>query len=68
MQKAGEVRGSTLTWRWGGDEFSLNADKRIAPGGGAYNVYVFNDASYRPKGDDTFRMGAGRASETLVRH
>jgi len=68
MQKAGEVRGSTLTWRWGGDEFSLNADKRIAPGGGAYNVYVFNDASYRPKGDDTFRMGAGGASEALVRH
>ena len=70
LQKAGEVRGSSLTWRWGGDEFSLNADKRIAPGGGAYNVYVFNDASYRPKGDDSnaaFRMGAG-ALETLVRH
>ena len=70
LQKAGEVRGSTLTWRWGSDEFSLNADKRIAPGGGAYNVYVFNDASYRPKGDgsSTFLMGAGGALETLVRH
>jgi hypothetical protein len=71
LQKAGEVRGSTLTWRWGGDEFSLNADKRIAPGGGAYNVYVFNDASYRPKGEDSntsFRLGAGGALETLVRH
>jgi hypothetical protein len=71
LQKAGEIRGSTLTWRWGGDEFSLNTDKRIAPGGGAYNVYVFNDSSYRPKGKDdnaAFLMGAGGALETLVRH
>jgi len=71
LQKAGEIRGSTLTWRWGGDEFTLNADKRIAPGGGVYNVYVFNDVSYRPKGDDggaAFQMGAGGALETLVRH
>jgi hypothetical protein len=71
LQKAGEVRGSTLTWRWGSDEFSLNADKRIAPGGGVYNVYVFNEASYRPKGEDgnaAFRIGAGAALDTLVKH
>ena len=70
LQKAGEIRGSTPTWRWGSDEFELNADKRIAPGGGAYNVYVFNDVSYRPKGENgaAFQIGAGGALETLVRH
>ena len=49
MFKAGEIRGSTMTWRWGNDEFSLNTDKRIAPGGGAYNLYVGHDVSFRSK-------------------
>ena len=49
MLKAGEIRGSTMTWRWGNDEFSLNTDKRIAPGGGAYNLYVGHDVSFRSK-------------------
>jgi hypothetical protein len=70
LQKAGEVRGSTMTWRWGSDEFVLNTDKRIAPGGGAYNLYVFNDVTYRPKGEGgpSLEMGAGGALDTLVRH
>jgi hypothetical protein len=49
MLKAGEIRGSTMTWRWGNDEFSLSTDKRIGPGGGAYNLYVSHDPSFRPK-------------------
>jgi hypothetical protein len=40
------------SWRWGNDEFSLNSDKRIAPGGGAYNIYVAHDLTFRPKGED----------------
>jgi hypothetical protein len=62
LQKAGEIRGSSMTWRWGSDEFSLSTDKRIAPGNGAYTLYVFNDPSYRPKNEDTgapFLLGAG---------
>jgi hypothetical protein len=61
LQKAGEIRGSTLTWRWGRDEFVLNTDNRIAPGGGVYDLYVFNEVNYRPKGDDgaAYQMGAG---------
>ena len=50
-------------------EFVLHTDKGVAPGGGA--LYVFSDASYRPKGEDAsaaFRMGAGGPLETLVRH
>ncbi len=70
FQKAGEVRGSTLTWHWGNDEYSLNSDKRIAPGDGAYTVYVFNDLNYRPKGEDAntaFVLGAGGTLESLVK-
>ena len=35
------------------------------------DLYVFNDASYRPKAEDggaAFQMGAGGALKTLVRH
>jgi hypothetical protein len=65
MQKAGEIRGSTLTWRWGGDDFVLNTGKPIAPGAGPYNVYVFNDVSFQPKAEGSgaaFLMGAGGAA------
>jgi hypothetical protein len=71
FQKAGEIRGSTMTWRWGSDEFSMNTNRRIAPGEGVYTVYVFNDPRYRPQGDDTaagFLLGAGGTIESLVRH
>jgi hypothetical protein len=68
FQKAGEIRGSTMTWRWGRDEFSLNSEKRIAPGEGAYNLYVFNNPGYRPsRSDGPFVMGAGGKLESLVR-
>ena len=69
FQKAGEVRGSTLTWRWGNDEYSVNPDKRIAPGDGAYTVYVFNDLNYRPKEDPdaAFVLGSGGTLESLLK-
>jgi len=68
--KAGEVRGSTLTWRWGSDEYSVSTDKRIAPGDGAYTLYVFNDLNYRPKPEDantTLVLGAVGTLESLVK-
>jgi hypothetical protein len=70
FQKAGEVRGSTMTWRWGTDEYSLNSDRRIAPGPDAYLLYVFNDPAYQPGGDRPraeFLMGAGGRLESLLR-
>jgi hypothetical protein len=70
FQKAGEVRGSTMTWRWGTDEYSLNSDRRIAPGPDAYLLYVFNDPGYQPGGDRAraeFLMGAGDRLESLLR-
>ena len=67
FQKAGEIRGSTMAWRWGADEFSLNTDSRIAPGEGAYNLYVFHDPNYSPLKSEELTMGAGGKLESLVR-
>ena len=70
FQKAGEIRGSTMTWRYGGDEFSLSSRGRIAPGDGAYHLYVLNDPGYRPTRtqfvDDDFVLGAGGNLESIV--
>jgi len=72
FQKLGEIRGSTMVWRWAHDDFSVNTDARIAPGEGAYNVYVFNDPNWhpRPRGEaqSGFTMGAGGTLESLIRH
>lgn len=67
LRKAGEVRGSTMSWRWGADEFVLNSDRKIAPGMGAYNLYVYHDPRYRPKDGSSFELGAGGSLEHLIR-
>lgn len=71
FRKAGEIRGSTMTWRWGGDDFSVDTDSRIAPGDGVYNLYVFNDPAYRPRNPEDakfgFMIGAGGTLESLIR-
>jgi hypothetical protein len=70
FRKSGEVRGSTLSFTWGSDAYSLNCNDRIAPGSGAYDVYVFNDAGYRPKGGDSkaaFLFGVVDRAEYLIR-
>jgi hypothetical protein len=68
FQKAGEIRGSTMKWRWSADEFVVNTDSQIAPGDAAYNLYVFNNPAFRIKGNDEFVMSSGGTLEYLVRH
>jgi hypothetical protein len=73
FRKAGEVRGTSLTFALGTDTFTLNSAKTIAPGDAPFNLYVLQEAGWKPNypGADTaaytaFQMGAGRA-ESLVR-
>jgi hypothetical protein len=73
FRKAGEVRGTSLTFALGPDTFTLNSAKTIAPGDAPFNLYVLQEAGWKPNypGADTaaytaFQMGAGRA-ESLVR-
>ena len=69
FRRAGEIRGSTLTFDWGADSYQLNCWGRIAPGSGAYHLYVFHDPVYRPRGRDAeaeFLMGAADRAESLL--
>lgn len=67
FRKAGEVRGSTLTITWGSDTFLFDCDGPVAPGGGVFNLYVYHDPSWRPRGgSDSFQLGASSA-RSLVR-
>ncbi len=68
FRKAGEVRGNTLTFTWGGDTFVFTCDGPIAPGDGVFNLYAYRDDAWRPPaGSSTFFFGAGSA-HFVVRH
>lgn len=43
FQKAGEVRGTSLTFRVGSDTFGVSSAVRIAPGDAPFNLYVSHD-------------------------
>jgi len=63
MQKAGEVRGTTMTWRTGGHEYTIITDKPIASGSRAYNLYVF----HIPRTAEYFGMSAGPRPDDAIR-
>jgi hypothetical protein len=48
LHRAGEIRGTTMTWRSGGNTYTITTDKRITTGSGAYFLYVFHDPNHRP--------------------
>ena len=67
-RKAGEVRGRTLTINWGNDTFAIVCDGPIAPGDGVFNLYVYHDPSWRPRGGpDAFHLGASDAASFVRR-
>jgi hypothetical protein len=63
MQRAGEIRGTTMTWRAGGHEYTITTAKPIAPGSRAYNLYVF----HIPRTVKTFGMSAGPRPDDPIR-
>lgn len=48
FRKAGEVRGSTLTFKAGNDTFSIVAGAPIAPSHSPFNVYVLHEPAWKP--------------------
>jgi hypothetical protein len=72
FRRAGEVRGTSLSFVVGKDTFSLSTGARIAPGQAAFNLYVRHDPEWRPtypNADLTaFSMGATDRAESLVRN
>jgi hypothetical protein len=48
FRKAGEVRGSSLTFTIGTDSFNINCANPIAPGETPFNLYVLQDRAWKP--------------------
>ena len=70
FQRAGEVRGSSLSFTIGNETFSVNAGARIAPGQSPFNLYVLHDPNWKPGYPDAdldaFNMGAADRAESLL--
>jgi len=71
FRKAGEVRGTSLTFKLGTDTLTLNSAKTIAPGDAPFNLYVLQEPGWRPSYPNadvsSFQMGAAARAEMLVR-
>jgi hypothetical protein len=63
MRKAGEIRGTTLTWRTGGHVYTITTDKPIVSGPRAYNLYVF----HIPRATPHFAMSGGPRPDVPIR-
>ena len=71
FRRAGEVRGSSLSFVMGNETFSLNTGGRIAPGQASFNLYVLHDPDWKPTYPmadlSAFNMGAADRPESLIR-
>jgi len=71
FRRAGEVRGSSLSFVVGNDTFSLSTGRSIAPGQAAFNLYVLHEPDWKPTYANAdlgvFNMGAADRAELLVR-
>lgn len=59
--KAGEVRGSTLSFAIDNDTFNLVSAGRIAPGQRPFNLYVLHEPGWRPPDGNESVWGGGAA-------
>ena len=48
FRRAGEIRGNSMRFAVGGNTYSVTCGSRIAPGTGAYNLYVLQQPDWRP--------------------
>ena len=70
FRKAGEIRGNSLRFAVGGNTYSVTCGARIAPGTGAYNLYVLQQPDWRPSYPnanlDVITIGAAERVEYLL--
>jgi hypothetical protein len=59
FQKAGAIRGNTLTFEAGGWQYEFRAASPIVGSGGAWNLYVLHDPLYVPKVFDGATISGG---------
>lgn len=57
FQKAGEIRGTSMTFKVGADTFAVSSAVRIAPGDAPFNLYVLHEPAWRPADTSAFTIG-----------
>ena len=71
FRKAGEIRGTTLNFTIGTDTFNLVTGASIAPGDGAFNLYVRHEPGWKPTypfaDTSKFVTGAADSADLLIR-
>jgi hypothetical protein len=69
FQNAGWVSGSGMQFEWAGDKFEIESRRRIAPGGGAFHLYLLHDPAFRPTGglakENFYLFAAGKPAMLL---
>jgi hypothetical protein len=50
FQRAGWVSRTTLHFKWAGDTYEIESQRRIVPGAGTYHLYAHHDPAYEPWG------------------
>jgi hypothetical protein len=66
FRRGGVVSGEGLSIRVGGGEIRVNCSRGIAPGEGAYNLYVLHQPDWRPKDAADGRMGSADKPEYII--
>ena len=71
FRKAGEVRGSSLSFVVGNDTFTLSAGRSITQAQAPFNLYVLHQADWKPTYPNAdlgaFNMGAADSAQSLLR-
>lgn len=70
FRRAGEIRGSVARFTFGEETITLLSGDRIAPGAGAYTLYVLREPAWRPTyahaNTEAFIIGAADRAEYVV--
>ncbi|MFN7918493.1 MAG: hypothetical protein U0Q16_00260 [Bryobacteraceae bacterium] len=67
FRKAGEIRGNEASVTIGSDTFRVECKGPIAPGGGAFHLYVHYDPAWRPRDGVVGPMWGAALAKMLVR-
>jgi hypothetical protein len=67
FRKGGEVRGTSLSFAWGADKFTIGSAWQIAPGDAPFVLYVKNEPAWKPPYANAARVMFGSASRAELR-
>jgi hypothetical protein len=62
LRRSGEIIGNTVTFRYDATDFRIECSRPVTPSSGTFNVYVFHDSNWRPRGRDAnapYILGSG---------